>query len=345
MGILDKIKNVFSKTPNKDTKTPIQTSNKKEQPKQEQKEQREQEQKEQPKQREQEQKEQPKQREQEQREQEQREQEQREQLKQREQEQREQEQREQEQREQLKQREQEQKLKSTIKTYLNNIIKNYKLFSGDCKDPKCILSLVERYKDEFEVFNAYLTNIYRKNIYDDKNTIGTIRNLLTYNIKSIDDKDSDIINFFTNNSINENKFQGLDIDTMERITHVLYGWEQETILILKKIKEAKEMKLKQEKDNEKERKRQEEAERERKIIEQRERENRDQREKEKRIEQERAKQREHEKYLESLKKNSSSSSSSNVLNQNSSKSDTVGILVFTTSAILLGGIGVAFASK
>ena len=46
------------------------------------------------------------------------------------------------------------KLIENINKHLENIIKNYKSISSDCKEPNCILSLMKTYKNE----NSYDCN-------------------------------------------------------------------------------------------------------------------------------------------------------------------------------------------
>jgi len=259
------------------------------------------------------------------------------------------------------------KLIKDINNYLESVINNHKLISNECKDAKCILSLMKNYEDNFKNFNVYLTGKFRgEDIYGEAPKM--IKTLLMYNIDSIKDTDSnsDITNFFTNNSIKQDNLQFLktvNYMTVLNIRKILRDWDGETKQLLDKIKSTKilkEQKQQKEEDIKKreeekkkeqeqkrilsEKNRQEEAERERKIMEQRERENKEQREKEKRIELERAKQREHERTIEALKGKSSSSSSSSS-STDSTKSAGMGILMFTASAVLLGGVGIAFASK
>lgn len=233
-----------------------------------------------------------------------------------------------------------------IKINLRIVFNNYKIISSECKEPKCILNLMKTYKTEFTAFNTYITKKFNGEEYKPE-AINKIREMLNFNVDSASESDTNINNFFNNNDIKENNLQNLkDVNYMVvfDINQFLLVWKDETTRLLQKIQETKTMKEKQEqnkmedlkKQEEKEKLRQYEAKNEREILDKRERE------KEKRIEQERSRQREHEKYLESLKKNSSSSS---VLNENSSKSNAVGILVFTASAVLLGGVGIAFASK
>ena len=255
------------------------------------------------------------------------------------------------------------KLIKDINNYLESVINNHKLISNECKDAKCILSLMKNYEDNFKNFNVYLTGKFRgEDIYGEAPRM--IKTLLMYNIDSIKDTDSnsDITNFFTNNSIKQDNLQNLktvNYMTVLDIRKILRDWDTETKQLLDKIKSTKILKeQKQQKEEESkkreeekrilyEKNRQEEAKRERKIMEQREKENKEQREKEQRIELERAKQREHERTIEALKGKSSysSSSSSSSSSTDSTKSTGIGILMFTASAVLLGGVGIAFASK
>jgi len=262
------------------------------------------------------------------------------------------------------------KLITEIKKHLENVIKNYKSISDECKDTKCILSLIlnKNYENEFQQFNLYFHGEFRGNSY--KEVTDEIRQLLTYNLNPPLNETSEVDNFFKNNSIKSYNLEQKKYTTVLQIHNLTKLWNIETENLLKKIKQAKTLKDKEQKDKEqnektlkekeqmkieekkkeeqkrleREKARQEDSEREKKIIEQRERENKEQREKEKRIVEERARQNEHDKYIESIK-NPSSSSSSSVSTDTSSKGNAIGILAFTASAVLLGGIGVAFASK
>jgi predicted nucleic acid-binding Zn-ribbon protein len=234
------------------------------------------------------------------------------------------------------------KLIPEIKKYLENVIKNYKSISNDCKDSKCILSLIKNYENEFRYFNIYLTVKFKGGDVGYEEASKKIKELLTYNISSVDDTDSNITNFFTNNSIKQYDLKSLNYMTVLNTYTMTKDWDTETKQLLDKIKNTKILKEQKEEEKKKEQEqkrvlseknKQEESERERKLMEQR--------EKEKRIELERAKEREHERSLEALKGKSSSLSSST----DSTKSSGMGILMFTASAVLLGGVGIAFASK